>query len=326
MASRIESFADPGRVSLASGDQGKASRICTPTRAVAHVLRVSGDPADASLIEALETGFSRRTGVRFVNSLHGPESTLAGVYTGVADIAFMPREIREPMERMAFQWALLERPFVLSIANAPINRDCPSVQLAVLVHSSNPLAEISLDDLDGIFGAEHLRGKANLRTWGEVGLDGDWNGRPIVPIISPVDSIAALFFRRKVMLDSRKWNSALRQVEQTAAVAHLSSEPSGIAIVPAHLRSTNVRPVSVAPGPGAFAVALNRNSVVDGSYPLLRERTVVVHRSKDAPLRPELRKFLTFILSEEGQEIVDRSGVAIALDGRAASAEMAKLQ
>lgn len=326
MVSRLDSFADPGRASLASGTHGEASRICTPTPPVAHVLRVRGDLADASMIEALEAGFSQRTGVRFINSLHGPESTLAGVYTGVADIAFMPREIREPMERMAFQWALLERPFVLSIANAPIDRDCPSAQLAVLVHSSNPLARVSLDDLDGIFGAEHLRGQTNLRTWGQLGLDGAWRDRPIVPIISPVDSIASLFVRRSVMLDSRKWNPALQQVEQARAIAELDSEPSGIAILPAHLRSIRVRPVAVAPGSGDFAVALDRNSVVDGSYPLLRKRTAVMHRSKDVPLRPELRRFMSFILSEEGQEIVDRSGVAIALDRRAASTELAKLQ
>src|SRR5690606_27536356 len=52
-----------------------------PRQAVAGELRLRGSPADRGLIEALQSGFAGfHPQIRFSHVLHGPESTLAGVY------------------------------------------------------------------------------------------------------------------------------------------------------------------------------------------------------------------------------------------------------
>jgi phosphate transport system substrate-binding protein len=316
----------PGRDPRVSGGIVGTSLAGDTNVQTSNILRVRGDPADERLILELEAGFTERSGVQFSNSFHGPESTLAGVYTKTADIAFMPREIREPMERMAFQWALLEPPFQISIANAAIHHKSAATQLGVFVHRTNPLTEISIQELDGIFGAEHLAGSANLRTWAQLGLADDWAQRPITPVTSSVDSVAALFFRRFVMCDSRKWNPGLQQLAGEAASKFLGNNPAAIVIAPVYFATNDIRLVSVSPNASEPAVPLTPATVINRSYPLVRERTVIVHRAKDAPLRPELNRFLKFILSSDGQAIVASSGIALPLDSKFMSAELEKLQ
>jgi phosphate transport system substrate-binding protein len=88
-----------------------------PATAVAGEIRIWGSPADQRHIEALGAGlFPPATGRARACTYRGPESTIAGVYTGVADIAVMARELREPMERMAFEEASSPSP---SSSNSP---------------------------------------------------------------------------------------------------------------------------------------------------------------------------------------------------------------
>src|SRR5262249_53462016 len=52
--------------------------------------------------------------------------------------------------------------------------------LGVFVHASNPLARITLDQLDAIYSAARRRGLAqDVVTWGDLGATGEWSTRPI---------------------------------------------------------------------------------------------------------------------------------------------------
>lgn len=312
----------PRRAFFAPGESVAIAAECGANNSSLGLLRISGDPADLRLIEALQNAFSARTGVQFDNSLSGPESALAGVYTGAADIAFMPREIREPMERMAFQWALLVRPFEISYARAAIEHSAEAAQLGIYVNASNPLVEVSLDDLDAVFGAEHLRAPANKRFWNALDIAGSLANMPILPVVTSVDHIGPLFFRRFVMKDSRKWNSEITQMPLDDAIRFVAATVDAIGVLPGNRRESGVRLVPVSPEGGRPAIPLDSRSVIDGSYPLLRQRTVVVHRPENNPLRPDVEAFLRFLLSEEGQKIIERSALALPLDRRAIQTQL----
>ena len=210
-----------------------------PMASLSGEIRISGSPEDPELFEELQAQFAGHHPEEiFSNRLYGAESTIAGLYTGVTDIAFMARELREPMERMAFQWVKLTLPFVIEIANAGFRSDRPSAQLGVFVHQDNPIEALSLASLDAIFGAEQKRGPRNARLWGDVGASGAWASRPIHPVGPIVDSIAALFFRRAVMLDSRKWNPDYRILTDNSAVLlALRADPAAITFAPVTLVS-----------------------------------------------------------------------------------------
>jgi len=65
----------------------------------------------------------------------------------------------------------------------------------IVVHKDNPLTQISMKQLDGVFGGPRLGGyvgsvwhteypyargpEENIRTWGQLGLTGAWADKPI---------------------------------------------------------------------------------------------------------------------------------------------------
>lgn len=315
-------------VPQASGAPRAALPAYQPELSVAGTIRVWGSPADAALIERLQAGFARlQPNVRFSNTLHGPESTLAGVYTDSADIAFMARELRLPMESMAFQWVKLGKPFQLEVATAGLAGDRPSANLAVLVHEDNPLRQLTLTQLDAVLGTEHRRGAAVARHWGDLGLEQGWTSQPIHVYGPHIDSIPAQFIRRVVMKDSYKWNPAYVELpSDDEVVAALAKDPLGIAYAPLRPGNGKVKALALAADDAGPFHALDRESLAARTYPLARAISMVVSHTPEHPMEPKVREFLRYVVSAEGQAIVERDGSFIPLSAEVSRRELARLE
>ena len=289
-----------------------------PQAKVEGDIRIWGSPEDTSLVNFWEAGFRKfQPNARVVASLHGPESAMAGIYADVADIAFVGRELRLPVESMAFQWVKLYKPTTIEVANASLAARRVAANLAVFVNPGNPVAGLSLAQLDGIFGAEH---KA-LRTWGDVGLTGAWRDRPIRVLAPEVTSVPALFFRHAVMGDSLKWNPALEEfASPEKAIEAVANDPAAIAYAPmAYANGVQVRTVPIAAKDGGEFVAPTAASVADHRYPLARRVCVAIDRAVGKPVDPKVGEFLRYVLSAEGQAAIARDGAYVPLS--AADAE-----
>ena len=143
-----------------------------PQQAIEGDIRIWGSPDDAQLILLWDSGFRKHhPHARVVATLHGPGSTMAGIYTDVADIAFIGRELRLPVESMAFEWVKLHKPATIEVANAALHVRRVAANLAVFVHPDNPIAGLTLQQLEAVYGA---RLDASARNWGDLGLDGTW--------------------------------------------------------------------------------------------------------------------------------------------------------
>lgn len=296
--------------------------------AVAGEIRFWGSPADGLLLERIQAAFVRHhPDARFANTLHGPESTLAGVYTDSADIALMARELRLPMESMAFQWVKLSKPYQVEIATAGLAGDRPSANLAVFVHKNNPLSRLSLTQLDAVLGAEHRRGAAVARQWGDLGLDADWAAQPIHVYGPRVDSIPALFMRRVVLKDSHKWNPAYVELDTEAeVVAALARDPLGIGYAPLQPDNGKLKPLALAVDDVGPFHALDRGNLAARTYPLTRVVTMVTAHTPEHPMDPKAREFLRFVVSAEGQAIIERDGSFIPLNAEVSRRELARLE
>ena len=295
---------------------------------VSGTIRVRASAADGWLVEHLEAGFRKaQPGVTFSGTFHGPESTFAGVYTGVADVAFMAREMRVPMESMAFEWVHHYKAFEVEIANAGLGTERPGVNLAVFVHRSNPLTRLTLKQLDGIMGAEHLRGGANIRKWGEL-FEGDgWKDRPIHIYGPGLDSVAALFIRTAVLHDSRKWNPRYREVATgwSEVLASLARDPAGIAYAPVLPGHDGTKSVALGADDGGPFYALSAQTVAARTYPLTRVISVALDREPGKPLDPTIKEFLRYVLGREGQEAIASDGAYIPLSAQSARRQLQRL-
>lgn len=298
-----------------------------PEQNVSGEIRIWGSPEDRGLLERWEVGFQKyHPQARLALQLHGPESTMAGIYTGVADLALVGRELRLPVENMAFEWVKLYKPTTIEVANAGLNANRLATNLAIFVHRDNPLTGLTVAELDGIFGAEHKRGPANVRTWGELGLTGKWRDRPIDVLSPPVTGISALFFRKAVLDDSFKWNESLKEFPTEAkALAALARDPGGITYAPLPAADAAVKPLPLASKRGAPFVALNAQTATDRSYPLSRVVIVALDRAPGKPVDPRIGEFLRFVLSAEGQDAVVRDGTYLPLRAKSAQQQLKRL-
>jgi len=51
--------------------------------------------------------------------------------------------------------------------------------LAIYVNKDNPLEKLTMAQADAVFSKTRKRGGKDVKTWGDLGLGGDWAGRPM---------------------------------------------------------------------------------------------------------------------------------------------------
>lgn len=314
-------------------ERGASLPAYVPRRQVSGTIRVWGSPADGPLIRALAAGFGRfQPRARFLVTLHGPESTFAAVYMDVADLAFMAREIRVPLETMAFEWVHHYPPFMVQIANAGLGDGTgvrrPGVNLAFFVSRDNPLSCLTLRQLDDVFAADHRRGGGNARRWGALGLQDRWAGRPIHVYGPPLSNIAAVFIRHAVLEGSYKWNPAYHEVVGgwRAVLGAAARDPDGLALAPPLPGNPALKTLKVAASSAAPCVALDARTAETRAYPLARSIDAALDRKPDTPIKPQAKEFLRFILSRQGQNIIARNGAYLPLSASTLRHQLWRLQ
>jgi ABC-type phosphate transport system substrate-binding protein len=194
--------------------------------------------------------------VQFENKLMGSASAMAGIYTGVAELAWMGHELRTE-ESMAFEWVFQYKALGIEVATASVDQYDHGAQLVIFVHRDNPITRLNLAQLDAIFGSEHRRGSPNIRTWGELGLNGEWAAHQIHPYGYDAETEAGSFFRGTVLSGSYKWNCDLTAFrdEQLAdgktvdaaphILAALTTDRYGIAYAKVRYATPNVKTLAL---------------------------------------------------------------------------------
>lgn len=304
-----------------------------PQTQVSGTIRVWGSPDDGWLIEELEAGFRKyQPAVSFKDTLHGPESTFAAVYMDVADVAFMAREIRVPLETMGFEWVHHYPPFEVKIANAGLGTDHgtgrQATDLAFFVNAANPLSCVSLRQLDDIFAADHRRGGTNIRSWGELGLQGAWAQRKIHVYGPAPDSIASVYVRSSVLGGSRKWNPDYRPVVGgwSEVLENVARDPDGIAFAPPMPGNLGAKALRLAASEQRPCYALTAQTAEANTYPLSRTVAVALDREPGKPMDPKVKEFLRFILSSQGQHIVTSDDAYLPLSAASLQKQLGRLQ
>ncbi|MBL8266350.1 PstS family phosphate ABC transporter substrate-binding protein, partial [Steroidobacter sp.] len=222
-----------------------------------------------------------------------------------------------------------------------------SAAYAILVHKDNPLSKLSMQQLDGIFGAQRTGGwnalvwntqasrgsDQNLRTWGQLGLKGAWAKQPIHVYGPPLLGAGAITeFQRQVLDGGAMWNEDLREyADRKQMVADLGNDKYGIAYTALSYRTDAVKPLAIAPSGSTSAVALNRANVSDRSYPLARPVylyfTIDNARGELAEPRvtPLVEEFVRYVLSAQGQQAVANEGSYLPLTPALAEKQLNKL-
>src|SRR6266849_3364748 len=111
-------------------------------RQISGTIRSWGNDQMKALMTRWEEGFMKHhPAVRFETTLHGTGTAIAGLYTGVADVALMGRSANST-ENMAFEWVYRYKPFGIQVSTGSLAVPGKSYAPAVLVRSEEHTSEL----------------------------------------------------------------------------------------------------------------------------------------------------------------------------------------
>jgi len=329
-----------------------------PTRRFTGVIRQWGSNylADSPLEGYFEAAFRKyHPGVRFENNLSSTFIAMAGLYTKQADLAPMGRRATWD-ELQSYQRVFGTLPVEIVMATGSFDVSGWTFALVPFVHKDNPLSRLTVEQLDGIFGAERDGGwkgnnwdpsvargpEKNIRTWGQLGLTGEWADKPIHVYGYNLSFHFPRDFADKVFGGGYKWNETMKEfsnrVRSTPGdfgrlwnagdqmIDALGNDRYGITYTAVmYANKPNVKTVPLAWTSAGRYVAPTLEAVQNRTYPLTREVYFYTNRPVGGKVDPLVAEYLRFIVSRQGQELVEKDGKYLPLTPELARRQLEEL-
>ena len=298
-------------------------------------------------------------GIHFDDHLPTSDAALPALVTGVTDLAPDGGEATLT-ETLSFFETYGYGPTDITVASGAFDVEGRSNGIVIFVNQANPIDHLTIEQLDGIFGEQRTAGMrgfkwspadgrgpgSNIRSWGQLGLEGKWAHQPI-QTYGHAPSGTTRFFQWKVLRNGDKWNPNYREYVETGSkmiadedreqqrlgLRHmlqeeLANNPYGIAwtVMPQAKGIAGIKPIAIAERAGAPYVSPSEASFADRSYPLVRDIHIYFNRAPHQPLDVKLQEFLRYILSREGQAVVARNGNYLPLTAAVVRNQLTKLE
>jgi phosphate transport system substrate-binding protein len=311
-----------------------------PGQAVSGTIRIWGDEHMQDVTKYWAEGFRRfHPQIAFERKLVGTGAAMPGIYHNVADLALLGRESDITDDNGFFKSVGGYKPLRLELMNGSLDAPGKSCALVIFTHKDNPLSKLTVAQLDAIFGHEHRRGLDNIRTWGELGLTGEWKDQPINLYAYDIDSEDGLYFVRSVLAESRKLNwqhlrefSDIRNPDGSTLesgrqiMGALQQDRFGLAVSSLRYANPMVKPIAIAVHESAPYFQANEGNILSGKYPLARKTYAFLNQQPGKPLDPKMKEFIRYVLSREGQRDVARDHGYLPLSAEVLSEQLNKVK
>ena len=234
---------------------------------------------------------AQQTAERFMNQHPDARVTVTGGGTGVGisalmdnttDIAMASRPIKFS-EKMKIKEAGQEVDEIIVAYDA----------LAVVVHPSNPVKQLTRQQLEDIF-----RGK--ITNWKQVGGD----DRKIVVYSRETSSGTYEFFKESVLKNKNYMSSSLSMPATGAIIQSVSQTKGAIGYVGLAYINKEVKPIHVSYDAGKTFTEPSFENAKNKAYPIVRPLFYYYDVKNEGKVKP----FIDYILSAEGQATVKQVG------------------
>ena len=168
---------------------------------------------------------------------------------------------------------------------------------------------MTIAQVDAIFSSTRkCKGKEDISSWGETGLNGEWSGRDIQIFGRNSASGTYGYFKKKALCKGDYKSSVNEQPGSSSVVTGVSESINGIGYSGIGYKTSSVRAVPLAKKPGQKFVEATPDNAVNKTYPLSRFLYVYVNKAPNKALSPMEAEFVKMVLSKQGQEIVIKDG------------------
>ena len=216
---------------------------------------------------------------------------------GTANLGPMSRAMKDN-ELQAFEEKFGYKPVAV-----PVAIDA----LAVFVHKDNPIKSLDMAQVDGIFSSTRLCGGSDVKTWGDLGLTGEWADKPIQLFGRNSVSGTYGYFKEAALCKGDFKANVNEQPGSASVVQSISSTVNAIGYSGIGYKTASVRAVPLSKK-GGEAFEANEANALAGKFPLSRFFFVYVNKAPNKPLSPLEAEFVKLVLSKQGQDVVVKDG------------------
>jgi len=248
-------------------------------------IQIKGSDTMVNLSQAWAERYMQENPGDFVAVTGGGSGTgLSSLISGTCDIANASRNIKEKEIVLAKQKGI--NPYEIKVGLDG---------LAVVVNPANPVSKLTTQQLADIF-------TGKISNWKDVG----GQDQKIVILSREVNSGTHVYFKEHIL---RKGNAegkeefaqaALMLPSSQAIADEVAGNTAAIGYYGMGYISPKQKPISVAKDEKSEYVASTIDNVVKGKYPI--SRPLLVYTNGEP--KGAVKKFVDFMLSKEGQEIV----------------------
>lgn len=323
-----------------------------PQQQVSGTIRMWGSNyiEDSDLGQYWEEGFRKyQPGAHIEFHMKSATAAVPALVFGVADIG-VGRKITFA-EQLLYERYQNRDPLIVTAATGSYDVTGWQPGYGIVVSKDNPLTCLSMEQLDGIFGAERLGGwdgttwhpewargpQVNIRTWGQLGLTGDWAHERITPYGLNQRYHQAAEMSDDILKGSDKWNERLRIyanfVAKNGALgrdleADLAHDRYGIAWIaaPTSKLAPQLKVLAISNRTGGQCIPYTLTTVRDRLYPLISQIYMFANRDQGGAVKPLVREFLRYVVSRQGQEAVERDGKYLPLTAKVADEQAQKVK
>ncbi|MGE9296223.1 MAG: PstS family phosphate ABC transporter substrate-binding protein [Puniceicoccales bacterium] len=240
-------------------------------------------------------------GVRVFHEGKGSSTAIPALVEGRSDFGPMSRQVKSS------EVEKFEQQFGYAPTSMPVAIDA----LAIYVHPDNPIKDrgLSMSELDAIFSSTRRRGySSDIKTWGDLGLTGEWANKPINVYSRNSASGTYGFFKDEVLNkgDFKGTNRELPGSEEV--VRSVENDPYGIGYSGFGYKTPGVALAPLTVSDGGAPVAANQDNAVSGAYPLARNLYLTINQRPGEEPKTLHAEFIRYVYSDNGQTRVSENG------------------
>ncbi|CAL8481317.1 PstS family phosphate ABC transporter substrate-binding protein [Caballeronia sp. S22] len=223
------------------------------------------------------------------------------------DFVFVSRELK-PDDVSGFRAKFGYDPFSVPISGGSYRHAGFVDAIAFFVNKENPIEKLSYAQIDMLYSRTHLRGGEPVRTWGDLGLMGDWADKPVhVYAIRPWNGFEE-FVRQRVLSaggQRGEWRNDIRYDKLVFPLAtNVANDRYGIGYSGIAYIDAPIKMLPLGESDSGPYIAPTYENIALATYPLSRLIYFNTNKAPGKSLDPVLVEFLRYVLSKQGQQVV----------------------
>jgi len=216
-----------------------------------------------------------------------------------ASLAPMSRKMNS-REKAAFK-----QKFAYEAIAIPVAMDA----LAVYVHKDNPIAGLTLAQVDAIMSSTRQCGfETDITSWDQVGLTGEWASKAITIYGRNSLSGTHSYFRKKAMCKGLYKQTVQEHEDSRTLINDVASDVNSIGYSGMGYSTQAVKRIALSTSANKPFVLAEAKTAMSGEYPLARFLYIYVNKPIAQSLGKNETEFIKMVLSNTGRKSVIQSG------------------